>query len=222
LFFSSLCVFALPAFFFLLVRPRAICASPTCFCFPDLLLLPRPARASPRHLYCPVLPVLSRAIKLLPGAGHIATTVPEIRKALYRRAWQAVRPAARSVLRDAAQKLLQACDSPGTANLRGRKHCAGKYFRPVFLPSHTARRKAVRRHGRLVPGSSKNELAAAMWVTAQSPKCLNCETPPQTVVCEANGRPRAGATRIAVVRDTGRSVPGATGVRDSPRSNGTG
>ncbi len=26
------------------------------------------------------------------------------------------------------QKLLQACDSPGTAKIRGRKRCASKYF----------------------------------------------------------------------------------------------
>jgi hypothetical protein len=46
--FSSLCVFALPAFF-LLVRPRAICSAPTCLCVPALSLVPRPVCTFPHR-----------------------------------------------------------------------------------------------------------------------------------------------------------------------------
>jgi hypothetical protein len=100
-----------------------------------------PACASPRQPWFPVLLLFSRATALLPGTSHIATTVPEIRKALCRRARRAVRPVSRQALRGSAQKLLQACDSPGAANLRRSKRCVGKYFLPTAQLSYRAGRR---------------------------------------------------------------------------------
>jgi hypothetical protein len=92
--------------------------------------------------------------------------------------------------------LLQACDSPGHGKFTGPETPRRQVLPPCRAAVPPARRKATRRYPRLAPRGSKDALAITMWATAQRPKCLNCETPPQPVGCEANSQLRGGATGL--------------------------
>jgi hypothetical protein len=155
-----------------------------CLCVPAPPVLPLPACASPRHLWfpalpvLPVLPVLSRATALLPGTGHIATTVPALRKALCHRRWPSMRVAARHALRGVVQKLLQVCDSPGTGKFTGPETLRRQLLRWPQPCRRMGLDRGLRGASSSAAWDSKEGAAITMWATAPRPKCLNCETPP--------------------------------------------
>jgi hypothetical protein len=130
----------------------------------------------PRHLFCTPPPDLPRAAALRSGAGHIATTVPEVRKALCRLAWRAAHQTGPAALKGAAPKLFQCCDPPATKNWRDPN---GRIGKPLPFGTAVALQglaQAMRSGSALSQTIRRTRSAADMCATVRSPKCLNCET----------------------------------------------
>lgn len=186
---SSLCVFALPVASFCLL----FCTAATSV---------RPACASPAPSVLSCTADLLRAVALRPGTGHIATTVPELRKALcdgrggQRAELFAVRGA------EARQNCFRA------ATRRRRKICGARIVISVSVVRFgmaVALRglpQATRRCGSPSHTIHRTWSAHAVCATARSPKCLNCET------VGRQGEPAVRRTEFAPLAGS-RRVPGA-------------